>query len=366
MNSNKVFFDLSEVRKLIGKEREISEADAYLARCPVDASELRRYALSLEDCNPLFYEEKYAKNTHWRGIIAPPTFVHTSGGGSALHVTNIPGVDNWPHGNLFAGSEFDFYLPIRVGDTIRPVSKIFDVVEKQGNFVGPMVLITAETSFTNQRNELICKWRQSVMRYSTANAQKKGTYSKEEIGEMYPQGYPESKKGVSTSRGERPLYYEDVNIGSEVPSMVRHLTIPKIVASADVSQRIGSVLPFTLPGPGCYWHYSEGQSWKVRGLPAPMDIGPMRPAQPSQLMTDWIGDMGWLSSLSLQVRRPIYAGDTTTWQGKVIKKHVEDGRHCVECEIWGENQRGQISSKGSAAVILPSKEEDWTGIPYDR
>jgi hypothetical protein len=97
-----------------------------------------------------------------------------------------------------------------------------------------------------------------------------------------------------------------------------------------------------------------------------MDIGPMRPAQPSQLMTDWIGDDGWLSNLSLQVRRPIYAGDTTTWQGKVVNKYVEEGRHYVQCEIRGENQRGQISSKGSANVILPSKNEDWTGIPYDR
>ena len=366
MNINNGVFDLSEVRALIGKEQKISEADAYLAKRPVDASELRRYALSLEDSNPLFYEEEYAKNTPWGGIIAPPTFVHTSGAGIALVVVHIPGVDDWPHGNLFAGSEFDFYLPIRVGDTIRPVTKIYDAVEKNGNFVGPMVLITAETSFFNQRNELVCNWRQSVMRYSTVNAQKKGAYSKEEIGEMYPQGYPESKRAVSTARGANPLYYEDVNIGSVVPPMVRHLTVPKIVASADVSQRIGCILPFTLPGPGCYWHYSEGQSWKIRGLPAPMDIGPMRPAQPSQLMTDWIGDDGWLSKLSLQVRRPIYAGDTTTWQGKVINKYVEDGRHCVQCEIWGENQRGQISSKGNATVILPSKDEHWTGIPYDR
>ena len=93
----------------------------------------------------------------------------------------------------------------------------------------------------------------------------------------------------------------------------------------------------------------------MRGLPAPMDEGPIRAAQPSQLMTDWIGDDGWLNKLSFQVRRPNYAGDTTTWKGKVIDKHVKDGQHFVDCEVWGENQRGQISTKGNATVILPSR-----------
>ena len=347
-------FDLSEVRVLIGKEQGLTEAEVYLAECPIDASEIRRYALAVEDCNPLWFDHEYAKKTRWGDIIAPPTFMHTCGGGSALHI-HVPGTDDWPHGSLFAGSEFEFYLPIRVGDKIRPKSKLYDVVEKGGQFVGPMVLVTAETTFTNQNGKTVGIWRQTVAKYSTAEAQQKGTYSTEELGPMFPPGYPDMRKGKLTARGAKPLYDEDVALGTELPQLIRELTIPKIVSTGDVAARIGIILPHTLPGPGCYWHYAAGESWKMRGLPAPMDEGPIRAAQPSQLMTDWIGDDGWLSKLSFQIRRPIYAGDITTWKGKVTNKYIKGDDHLVECEIWGENQRGQISTKGSAMVVLQSR-----------
>lgn len=354
MISKGSIFDLSGVRALLGKEQELTEHEAYLAKCPVDLSELRRYALSVEDCNPLWFDEEYAKNTRWKGVIAAPTFMHTCGGGSALHV-HIPGADRWPYGGVFAGSEFEFYFPIWVGDTIRPKSKLCDVVEKTGKFVGTMVFVTAETTFTNQNSEAVGIWRQTVAMYSTSEAQKQSYYMSEELGEMFPSGYPDMRKGELRARGANPLYYEDVAVGDEVPTMVRKLTIPQIVATADVSARTSNIMPYTMPGPGCYWHYATGESWKMRGLPAPMDEGPIRAAQPSQLTTDWIGDDGWLSKLSIQIRRPIYAGDTNTWKGKVINKYMKDGEHLVECEILAENQRGQISTKGNATVILPSR-----------
>jgi hypothetical protein len=60
--------------------------------------------------------------------------------------------------------------------------------------------------------------------------------------------------------------------------------------------------------------------------------------------------------MNIQIRRPIYAGDITTWMGKVINKHIKNGECLVECEISAENQRGQISTKGSAVAILPSRD----------
>ena len=352
---SKSTFDLSEFKASIGKEQKPLEGEIYLAKCPVDASELRHFALAVEDCNPLWFDADYAQKTRWKGIIAPPTFMHTCGGGSALVLVHIPGADDWPHGSLFSGAEYEFFLPIRIGDRIKPVSKLHSAVEKTGQFVENMLFITAETTYTNQNNQVVGLYRQSVMKYSTAQAQEKATYLEEKLGPLFPPGYPKSEKGQNTARGSIPLFYEDITVGEEIPSLKRVLTIPQIVSTADVSQRIGIILPHTLPGPGCYWHYAVGESWKIRGLPAPMDEGPIRAAQPSQLMTDWIGDDGWLSKLSMQIRRPIYAGDTTTWKGKVIKKYVQDGQHFVEGEFLAENQRGQISTRGSAAVILPSR-----------
>lgn len=270
-------------------------------------------------------------------------------------MVHIEGADDWPHGSLYAGSEFEFFLPIRPGDIITPLSKLKSLVEKTGRFVGPMVFITAETSYTNQKGEIVGLWRSTVAKYSTSKAQDKKTYLEEQLGALFPEGYPDMRKGETRCRGVDPRYFEDVDIGEEIPSMVRQLTIPQIVATADVSQRISNILPYTMPGPGCYWHYAVGESWKMRGLPAPMDEGPIRSAIPSQLMTDWMGDDGWLSKLSIQVRHPIYAGDTTTWKGKVTDKYIKDQQHLVECEYSAVNQRGQESTKGNATIILPSR-----------
>lgn len=353
MVTEKTVFDLSGVRALIGKDQELTEAEAYLAECPVDASEIRRYALAVEDWNPLWVEDTYARKTRWGGIIAPPTFMHTCGGGTALTGVHVDGTDDWPDGNLFAGSEYEFCVPIRVGDTISPRSRICNVIEKAGRFVGPIVFVTSETTYTNQKEELIGVYRQTVGKYSTAAAREKGSYTAEELGPLFPPGFPQMTKGELRARGAEPLYYEDVSLGSGVPPLTRELTIPKIVSTSDVAARAGIILLHTLPGPGCYWHYAVGESWKKRGLPAPMDEGPIRAAQPSQLITDWIGDDGWLSKLTLQIRRPIYAGDTTIWRGRVVDKYLKEGQGFVECELEGENQRGHISTQGKATVVLP-------------
>ena len=72
-------------------------------------------------------------------------------------------------------------------------------------------------------------------------------------------------------------------------------------------------------------------------------------------MTDWIGDDGFLRSLNVQVNRINALGDMTWCKGKVTRKHVFEGKHIVECEVWAENQDGAVTAKGDASVQLLSK-----------
>jgi hypothetical protein len=48
-------------------------------------------------------------------------------------------------------------------------------------------------------------------------------------------------------------------------------------------------------------------------------------------------------------------GDTLTCKGKVVKKYVEGDEHCVECEVWVENSKGERTTPGTAVVVLPSR-----------
>jgi hypothetical protein len=48
-------------------------------------------------------------------------------------------------------------------------------------------------------------------------------------------------------------------------------------------------------------------------------------------------------------------GDTTWCKGRVTRKRVENGEHLVECDIWVENQRKEVTAKGNAVIALISR-----------
>ncbi len=49
-------------------------------------------------------------------------------------------------------------------------------------------------------------------------------------------------------------------------------------------------------------------------------------------------------------------GDTTWIKGKVTDKSQADDKHLVDIDIWGENQRGEVTVPGRATVQWPSRQ----------
>lgn len=76
------------------------------------------------------------------------------------------------------------------------------------------------------------------------------------------------------------------------------------------------------------------------------------------LLTNWMGDEGWLKKCYAEYRKFVYFSDTLWFLGKVTRKYVdEDGEYCVDIEISGMNQRGENTIPGLATVVLPSREK---------
>jgi acyl dehydratase len=73
------------------------------------------------------------------------------------------------------------------------------------------------------------------------------------------------------------------------------------------------------------------------------------------LVTNWMGDAGFLRRLNVQVRRHNLIGDTTWCRGRVSGKELSDGRALVHIEIRAENQRRETTAVGAAAVVLPRR-----------
>jgi hydroxyacyl-ACP dehydratase HTD2-like protein with hotdog domain len=65
---------------------------------------------------------------------------------------------------LSGGTELECYQPIRLGDIITAVFKISSLREREGQ-MGRMAFMTFDSSYKNQKQELVAKCRQMVIGY---------------------------------------------------------------------------------------------------------------------------------------------------------------------------------------------------------
>ena len=154
----------------------------------------------------------------------------------------------------------------------------------------------------------------------------------------------------------KQLYFEDIEVGSEVTPLAKIATTKMLVRWAGAS---GDFNPL---------HY-EDKFAEAQGVGSPIVHGQLKRAWLVQMMVDWIGELGDLKKLSCQFRAMDYPvmmknfsepveNEPTNWcKGKVVKKGREGENHFVECEIWVENRKGEKTTPGKAVVFLPSKGE---------
>ena len=140
----------------------------------------------------------------------------------------------------------------------------------------------------------------------------------------------------------RQLYFEDVEVGADLPPLEKKPTTQTLVKWAGAS--------------GDYYqiHYDDAFA-RGNGLPGVIVHGALRSAWLGQFVNDWSGEGGELRKLSCSHRGMDVPGDTITCKGKVTNKYVKEGEHYVECEVWTENTKGERTSPGSVVVVLPTR-----------
>ena len=149
------------------------------------------------------------------------------------------------------------------------------------------------------------------------------------------------------------LYWEDVEVGSDINPL------PKVASSQMVVKWAGASGDFNP------LHYEDSFATS-QGVGKPIVHGQLKRAWLVQLITDWIGEQGTLKKLSCQFRGMDYPrlmrtmtkpqeGETWWCKGKVTNKYVDGNEHYVDCDIWVENGKGEVTTPGKATVVLPSK-----------
>ena len=138
------------------------------------------------------------------------------------------------------------------------------------------------------------------------------------------------------------ISYEDIEVGSEIPPLVKHPTTMQLVKFAGASGDYNQI------------HYDKDFA-QASGLSGVIIHGWLTLSFLGQLIADWIGEQGTLVKLGCSHRGMLYPGENVVCKGQVTKKYIEDGKHYVRAEIWAENPEGERTTPGSALVILPSR-----------
>ena len=124
----------------------------------LDKHELAR---AIGDPNPLWQDEEYARETRYEGIIGPPLYLIDAG--LVKFVDQLLEMECPLEANINGGTEIEYYMPMKVGDTITTVAKLADVKEKAGKS-GPLLFLMVEVTYTNQRGELVATCRNTFIR----------------------------------------------------------------------------------------------------------------------------------------------------------------------------------------------------------
>ena len=125
----------------------------------IEKGHIARFAEAIGDENPIYSDEIKARNSKYGGIIAPPTFYRALRPGSLPETAESPFTRN-----LDAGSDWEFFEPIRPGDRITVTIKLADVVEREGR-LGKMIIITRETRYENQLGQIVATQKTNGISY---------------------------------------------------------------------------------------------------------------------------------------------------------------------------------------------------------
>lgn len=136
--------------------------------------------------------------------------------------------------------------------------------------------------------------------------------------------------------------YEDVNVGTELPSLIKHPTTRQLVMWAGASGDFMEI------------HYDKDLAI-ANNLPGVIVHGALKSAFLGQMITDWIGEIGTLKELECKYKGLDFPGADLICKGKVARKYIEGQENLVECELWTENIKGEKTTIATATIALPSR-----------
>lgn len=175
------------VKAVIGATGERIEASLPWG---IEREGLRVFTQAIMDPDPRYWDDEFAKTTKYGGIITPPIYCtylarrarpgsedpitrafaenpHSDGIGgvrSSEQRGGLPAIPTPLKRILNAGNEIELRQYPKLGDRIFSQARYADIRERVGKDGSRMLIVTTETTYTNQNNEVLCILRASQIR----------------------------------------------------------------------------------------------------------------------------------------------------------------------------------------------------------
>ena len=362
---------LESLRRLIG----IPIADTVEPWCyEVTRDNVRHYAHGIGDDNPMWCDPAYAAGARHGAVAAPPSFVFALNRILSGYVGGLPGVHA-----MWAGADLTWHRPLLVGTQVRTSAHLKDLVEHQTRFAGRAIQQIYHVEITDGDGTPLCSgdsWcfrterdtaRELGTKYEQARARPPMRYSPEDLRRIYDLYEAEEV------RGSTPRYFADVEVGDELPPMVKGpMTVTGFIAFAQgwgglyiranklAYHQLKKHPNLGIPNASGIPDVPERVHWedelaRAVGTPGAYDYGPERCSWLTHQLTNWMGDDGFLHRHAAQIRHHNMVGDWIVITGRVIWKGVEDDRPAVRIEQEARNQHGELSARGTGTVLLPEQ-----------
>ncbi len=139
------------------------------------------------------------------------------------------------------------------------------------------------------------------------------------------------------------VYFEDINVGDELPAWSRTTDFMNWNRYAAVNDEF------------VYIHMDDEVGKAALNERGAFGMGNLRYTYLLNALRDWIGDEAEIREAAVQYRAINQKNDTLTVTGKVTDKKVEDGENRIYLETNVVNQAGDPTCPGHAIVVLPNK-----------
>ena len=138
--------------------------------------------------------------------------------------------------------------------------------------------------------------------------------------------------------------YADLAVGDRLPALVKVPTTEQLVRYAGAAHDFARI------------HYDHAHAVS-RGFDGVIVHGLLKAAFLGQLVTTWCGPGAWVRRFGVQYRRVDFPAQLLICHGQVVAKHEENGQPAVDLELWTENPRQQVTTRGTATVVFTTPEE---------